>query len=330
MKVLAVEEGWTGSPLDEFLAAHWPRISKGRLRDLVREGEIQIDGMRALPSDKLRTGQVVIVEADMQELKPIRVKRVDFEVLYEDEHLVAVNKPAGIPVEPSRWGEHPLHLSGALLEWAESRQQEGPLQKRPRGLHRLDLGTSGVMLYALSLQAERYYRGLFENRLIEKTYHALVLGEVHEGGVIESPIAEDVGRGAKPGRMRIHKHGKPALTEYQTIEMFRGYSLLECLPKTGRTHQIRVHLASIGHPLAVDPLYGGGESMLLSHLKSGYRPKRGRVEKPIIDRLTLHAQAVRMVPFGGGDILEIEAPYPKDLQVLLTKLRKFRPPSAAF
>jgi RluA family pseudouridine synthase len=324
MKVLGVEEDWRGSPLDEFLAAHWPRVPKGRLRDLVREGGIQVDGMRALPSDRLRVGQVVIVEADMSNLKQIKAKRVDFEVLYEDEHLVAVNKPAGIPVEPSRWGEHPLHMSGALLEWAERRQETGPLEKRPRGLHRLDLGTSGVVLYALSLEAERYYRGLFENRLIEKTYHAIVLGEVHEGGVIDSPLAEDRSRGSKAGRMCIHKHGKPSLTEYKPLQLFRGYSLVECQPKTGRTHQIRVHMASIGHPLAVDPTYGGGESLLLSHLKSGYRPKSGRAEKPIIDRLTLHAQAVRMVPFGGGDTLEISAPYPKDLRVAFEKLRKFR------
>lgn len=326
MKVLPVEEGWTGSPLDEFLAAYWPRISKGRLRDLVRDGSIQIDGMRALPSDRLRTGQVVIIEAEMAELKQIQVKRVDFEVLYEDEHLVAVNKPAGIPVEPSRWGEHPLHLSGALLEWAQRRQQEGPLEKRPRGLHRLDLGTSGVVLYALSLEAERYYRGLFESRLVEKTYHALVLGEVHAGGVIDEPIAEDQSRGSRGGRMCIDKHGKPSMTEYEPLERFRGYSLVECRPKTGRTHQIRVHMASIGHPLAVDTTYGGGESMLLSHLKSGYRPKHGRPEKPLMDRLTLHAQAVRMVPFGGGEDLEISAPHPKDMTVILTKLRKFRPP----
>jgi len=330
MKVLPVEDGWKGISLDEFLAAHWPRIPKGRLRDLVRDGEIQIDGMRALPSDKLRVGQVVIVEAEMANLKQIKVKRVDFDVLYEDEHLVAVNKPAGIPVEPSRWGEHPLHLSGALLEWAESRQNhDGPLEKRPRGLHRLDLGTSGVLLYALSLEAERYYRGLFENRMMEKTYHALVIGELHAGGVIDSPLAEEEGRGRgnRGGRMCIDKHGKPSLTEYKPLEMFRGYSLVECQPKTGRTHQIRVHMASIGHPLIVDPTYGGGESLLLSHLKSGYRPKSGLVEKPIMDRLTLHAQALRMVPFGGGDILEITAPYPKDWNVALAKLRKFRAPA---
>lgn len=322
MKVLAVESNWIGITLDEFLAAHWPRISKGRLRDLVRSGEILVDGMPAQPSDKLRDGQIVMIEADMASMKEIKTHHLSLDVLYEDEHLVAVNKPAGIPVEPSRWGEHPLHLGGALLDWAERRQVEGPMEQRPRGLHRLDLGTSGVMLYALSLEAERYYRELFSSRMIEKTYHALVIGEVSQTGIVDSPIAPDRARG---GVMRIYDHGKPSLTEYKPLERFRGYSLIEAQPRTGRTHQIRVHMASIGHPLIVDPRYGGAEGLLLSHIKNGYRPKKGQVERPLMDRLTLHAKAVRMVPYGGNEEIEIEADYPKDFRIALDKLRRWRP-----
>lgn len=322
MKVLAVESKWVGITLDEFLAAHWPRISKGRLRDLVRSKDILVDGMPAQPSDKLRDGQIVMVEVDMSSLKEIKTHQLSLDVLYEDEHLVAVNKPAGIPVEPSRWGEHPLHLGGALLDWAERRQVEGPMEQRPRGLHRLDLGTSGVMLYALSLEAERYYRELFSARMIEKTYHALVIGEVGQAGVVDSAIAPDRHRG---GVMRINDHGKPSLTEYKPLERFRGYSLIEAQPRTGRTHQIRVHMASIGHPLIVDPRYGGAEGFLLSHIKNGYRPKKGQVEKPLMNRLTLHAKGVRMVPFGGGEEIEITADYPKDFRIVLDKLRRWRP-----
>ncbi|MFK5955534.1 MAG: RluA family pseudouridine synthase [Planctomycetota bacterium] len=322
MKVLAVESKWIGITLDEFLAAHWPRIAKGRLRDLVRSNDILVDGMKALPSDRLRDGQIVMVEVDMSTLKEIATHQLSLDVLYEDEHLVAVNKPAGIPVEPSRWGEHPLHLGGALLDWAERRQVEGPMEQRPRGLHRLDLGTSGVMLYALSLDAERYYRELFSSRMIEKTYHALVIGEVSEAGVVDSPIAPDRARG---GVMRIYDHGKPSLTEYKPLERFRGYSLIEAQPRTGRTHQIRVHMASVGHPLVVDPRYGGAEGLLLSHIKSGYRPKKGQEERPLMSRLTLHAKAVRMVPFGGSEEIEISADYPKDFRIALDKMRRWRP-----
>jgi len=107
------------------------------------------------------------------------------------------------------------------------------------------------------------------------------------------------------------------------LKLFRGYTLVECRPRTGRTHQIRVHLASIGHPLAVDPRYGGADTILLSELKPGYRAKSGRPERPLIGRLTLHAAGLELESFGGGP-LRIEAPYPKDLRVLLSKMEKWR------
>ena len=322
---LVVEDAFVGIPLDEFLAAHWPRVSKGRLRGLVRDGEITVDGLRALPADRLRIGQVVLLDRDPDTLPQLSTTSLPLRILHEDEHLVVVDKPAGFPVEPSRWGEHPVHLSGALLDWAEKRSGDGPLEQRPRGLHRLDLGTSGVLMYALSLEAERYYRGLFEAGLVEKTYHAVVVGEVHEGGTVDAPLAPDLHRG---GMMRVDRHGKPSRTDYVPLEIFRGYTLVEARPRTGRTHQIRVHLASIGHPLAVDPRYGGAPALLLSHLKAGYRPKRGREERPLIERLTLHARAVSLVGFG-GEALHFEAPYPKDFEVALTQLRKWRRPRSA-
>ena len=121
----------------------------------------------------------------------------------------------------------------------------------------------------------------------------------------------------------VKKGGKPSLTEYEPIQSFRGYTLLAARPKTGRTHQIRVHMAAIGFPLAVDPLYGGRESMMLSELKPGYRPKAGRPERPIIDRLTLHASEISL-PLMQGGTATIQAAYPKDLRVLLSKMEKWR------
>ncbi len=323
MKVLEVNPTWSGSPLDEFLAAHWPTVAKGQLREMVRAGVIQIDGMRALPSDKIRDGQVVLVEEEPTTKKVVS-KQAAIEILYQDEHLIAVNKPTGIPVEPSRWGEHPEYLSAALLQWAQERQGEDEaMVARPRGLHRLDLGTSGVVLYALTLEAERYYRTLFQNREIEKKYLALVIGEVHEEGEIDAPLGPDR---QVNGRMCVDRHGKDSLTHYHPSEIYRGFSLVEAYPQTGRTHQIRVHLASIGHPLAIDPMYGGNEALLLSQLKRGYRPKPGKVERPLMSRLTLHASRLRFVPFGQEEPLVIEAPLPKDFEVALRQLRKWRRP----
>ena len=320
---LSVSEDMAGIQLDEFLAMNWPRVAKGKLRELIRSGEITIGGSVALPADRLRATDVVLVEADMSQLKQVAHASFKVDILHQDKNLVAVNKPAGFPVEPSRWGEHPENLTGALLDWAEgSRRKDGLPAFRPRALHRLDLGTSGVLLYALTLEAERHFRSLFESGNIEKIYHALVVGEVRSEGVIDARLAPDPQQG---GKMKTVKApgGKPAVTEYKPIKVFRGYTLLECRPRTGRTHQIRIHLASIGHPLAVDPRYGGRDKMLLSEMKSGYRPKAGRQERPLIERLTLHAANLTACDPDGNQ-LRIEAQYPKDLRILLSKMEKWR------
>jgi len=320
---LEVPRDLAGTPLDEFLSLKWPRVAKGKLRQFVRSGEITIGGTQALPSDRVRSNDVIIVEADLSKLKTVAHAPFQPEILYQDEDLVAVNKPAGFPVEPSRWGEHPVNLTGALLDWAERHERpDGFAAFRPRALHRLDLGTSGVLLYALSLEAERHFRAQFDEKKVEKVYHAFVLGEMFEEGVIDAPLAPDSAAG---GKMRVVKvgAGKPSVTAYKPLQRFRGYTLVECRPQTGRTHQIRVHMASIGHPLAVDPRYGSCDKMHLSDFKPGYKPKKGQVERPLMDRLTLHAQSVN-IDSPSGKILQVAAEYPKDLRVLLSKMEKWR------
>lgn len=313
-----------GMPFDEYATLCWPEVAKGTLRRLIRDGLLTLDGTRVRPEVSVRAGQVVLLEEDWERLSVRRHTPADLpvEILHRDEDLLAINKPAGLPVEPSRWGEHPVHLGQALLAWAEKqRAADGTVAERPRALHRLDLGTSGVLLYALNLEAERRYRALFAEGGVVKLYHALVIGEVREPGVVDAPLEPAKRDGSL---MRIATSGgKRARTRYAPLQRFRGYSLVEARPETGRTHQIRVHLASLGHPLAVDPQYGGRERMMLSELKPGYRPKPGRPEKPLIDRLTLHAAAVRL-PRADGSELRIEAPYPKDLRILLSKMEKWR------
>lgn len=310
--------------LDEYAALCWPDISKGTLRRLIRDGLITVEGQAVQPGVRLHPEQLVLLEAELDDLpiKRIVAHKMKVEILYQDDDLLAVNKPAGIPVEPSRWGEHPEHLSGAMLAWArEQTRSDGLLEVRPRALHRLDLGTSGVILFALNLEAERYYRQQFADQKVHKVYHALVLGEVREAGVVDFALEQERRDGS---RMKVAaKGGKPSLTEYEPLKRFRGYSLIEARPRTGRTHQIRVHMAALGYPLAVDPLYGGRESMMLSELKAGYRPKPGRPERPLIDRLTLHSRQVRVTSPQGKEIV-VEAEYPKDLRILLSKMEKFR------
>ena len=320
MESMIVEDEWSGCPLDEMLTAHFPRVAKGRIRELVRAGLVTVDGMSAQPGDALRAGQIVILDEDLASHAREAMPALDLEVLYEDEHLLAIQKPAGLPVEPSRWGEHPIHLSGAVTSWAQERASGGPLEKRPRGLHRLDLGTTGVLLFALTLEAERFYRGLFAEHAVEKVYHAIVLGMLDEPGVVDAPIGPDERRA---GQMKVDGSGKAAFTAYRPLEVFRAHTLVEARPRTGRTHQIRVHMAQAGHPLAVDTRYGGGPTLFLSQIKRGYRPKPGRPEKPLLDRLSLHAQSVKLPRFGSAEELEIVAPYPKDFDQTLRQLRRW-------
>lgn len=321
-ETLIVSSEQSGVSLDEFLGLRWPRVSKGHWRRLVRDGLITVDGGRVLPSFRLRAGHLVLVEEAVEDMPQTTPAKLELQILHQDSDLLAIHKPAGLPVEPGRWGEHAQTMNAAVLHWAEQQGTGKFLAARPRSLHRLDLGTSGVLLYAMSLEAERYYRELFASGLVMKIYHALVLGEVWEAGVVDAPLAPDKKRG---GVMRVVKPGagKPSVTEYRPLRRFRGYTLVEVRPQTGRTHQIRVHMALMGHPLVVDPRYGGADKILLSEIKPGYRAKAGGAEKPLMERLTLHAESISVTDRQGKQ-LSIRADYPKDFQVLLTKLGKWR------
>jgi 23S rRNA pseudouridine1911/1915/1917 synthase len=327
-----------GIELDELLCLLYPLLNKGFLRELVREGRVLVDGGKVVPSTHLRADQVISIDLDEDALEVPRAPvapRLELDVLYEDGSVLVVDKPAGLPVEPERWERGNACLSGALLELALDRSEvepEGPtrptsgLDFRPRLVHRIDKDTTGAVLVAKDLASERRLREAFASEGVRKSYLALVEGEYpladDEDEVIDSPIGPDRRRS---GRMRIdERDGKPSRTRVRVEERFRGYTLLRCEPLTGRTHQIRVHLASVGFPLVVDPVYGRRDALLLSEFKRGYRPKRGRSEGPLIDRLTLHAHRIGF-PAADGALREVEAPVPKDLARVLKQLAKVRP-----
>ena len=251
-------------------------------------------------------------------------------VLHEDDDVLVVDKPPGIAVEPERWARDAPTVSGAVREYALGRfpaPAAGPAPDayRPRILHRLDKDTSGVLAAAKHLAAERRLRAAFEEGRVKKLYHALVEGEYPVGAgewdEIDLPLGPDA---KKSGRQVVPRTGgRPSRTRVSALERYRGYSLVACEPLTGRTHQIRVHLASRGFPLVVDPLYGRRDELLLSALKPGYRPKRGRRERPLIDRLTLHA-AELVLPRADGSELRISSPHPKDFARTIKQLAKVR------
>jgi len=189
-------------------------------------------------------------------------------------------------------------------------------------VHRLDKDTSGVLLFAKHTQAQRFLSHQFQNNTIEKQYLALVGGRPDtDTGDIEAPIGRHP---TDPLRMAVTKHGgRPARTAWKLEQRYRHFSLLRVFPKTGKTHQIRVHLAHVGLPLAVDPLYGrGGDALWLSRIKRDYRPKRDEQERPLIARLTLHAEQI-LFSHPNGTRTTLQAPIPKDLRATLNMLGKY-------
>ncbi|MCB9913808.1 MAG: RluA family pseudouridine synthase [Planctomycetes bacterium] len=328
----------TGIELDEFLCLLYPLLNKGFLRRQVREGRVLIDGQPTQPSQRVRSDQVVSIDIDEEAddlPQPPVAPTLELVVLFEDDEVLVVEKPAGLPVEPERWERGNACLSGGLLQLALQRADVEPeaadlpaegLGFRPRIVHRIDKETSGAVLVAKTLEAERRLREAFAGRAVHKQYLALVEGEyplaADDEALIDRPIGPDLRRS---GRMRIdEQEGKPSQTRVRIEERFAGFTLLRCEPVTGRTHQIRVHLAAEGFPLAVDKLYGRRDALKLSELKRNYREKRGRAESPLIDRLTLHALSLTF-PDAAGGLHEVTAPMPKDFQRALKQLAKVRP-----
>jgi len=246
------------------------------------------------------------------------------DILADCSDWVAVMKPAGLATIPGRGEDDSvLERLGRQLGLPSG----GAADPRLRVVHRLDKDTSGVLLFAKHTAAQRHLSYQFQNNAIAKEYLALVAGRPAQSeGDIDAPLAPHP---ASPKRMAVVRHGgRPARTAWCVEQAFRNFTLLRVFPKTGKTHQIRVHLQSIGLPLAIDPLYnaprGGGSSpgLMLSDFKRGYRPVAGEAERPLIDRLTLHAEKLTFQS-PTGDQAQVVAPLPKDLRAALNMLRKY-------
>jgi RluA family pseudouridine synthase len=245
-------------------------------------------------------------------------KAVELEILYQDEDVVAVNKPAGLAVIPGR-GEKISLLE--VLAKQLNLPCTGSADPRLRIVHRLDKDTTGVLLLAKHLPAQRHLSHQFQNNQIRKEYLALVAGQpVQTSGEIDAPLAPHP---TQRDHMHISKQGRPAKTLWKLEQRFRSHALLRVFPQTGKTHQIRVHLKSIGLPLSIDPLYHGSnsEGLLLSSFKRDYRPTRGEEERPLIARLTLHAEKLSFT-HPNGEPMTIEAPLSKDFRATINQLKR--------
>jgi 23S rRNA pseudouridine1911/1915/1917 synthase len=284
-----------GKRLDQVVHERLPQFSRSRIQHWIREGRVLVNGASERSSYKARAGDSI--EVHPAEPPPLRAtpEAIPLPILYEDDDLVAIDKPAGMVVHAGA-GVHSGTLVNALLHRFGALSGVGGAL-RPGIVHRLDRFTSGVLLVAKNDAAHRALAAQFSSRQVEKIYLALVHGVVKlENGRIERPIARDpVRRTRMTARL---ERGRAAWTEYRVLRRFAGFTLLEARIGTGRTHQIRVHLSSIGHPVAGDTLYGA--------------PAKG-AGRPPLGRYFLHAHRIRFRQPSSGEEVSVEAPLPAEL-----------------
>jgi len=311
---LQVDAAWPD--IIEFLAAALPMYPMNVIRRVVARGDVAVDGKRIDHSFVPEAGQTVVVTVPEEPIVVFEPTPLPLEVLHEDAHVLVVNKQAGLSVVPDPSSLECKFING-LLHYVRN-ESAMPCQ-RIHVVHRLDKGTSGALVVAKDVATARHLSERFEQRQVLKLYLGLVRGEVaEEEGDVDRAIAQHT-----RGRMRLReRRGRAAQSHYRVVERFRGYTLMVVQPHTGRQHQVRLHMSAIGHPLAVDKLYGGQDAIRLSEIKPGYRPKANRPETPLMDRLTLHARHLEL-DLADGTRLVVDAPLPDDFERLLRALRKY-------
>ena len=296
------EEG--GMRLDHYLVRHIPDQSRSGLGKYIRAGYILVNNSRVKPGYRLKSGDDIRVELPPPEESRLVAQPVDFEVLYQDESLLVISKPPGLVVHPAAG-----HAAGTLVNGLLCRYGElpGSENNRPGIVHRLDKDTSGIMLVARTEKMQRLLAEAFKNRQVHKIYHALLLRCPPD---MEGRIVAPIGRHpVNRKKMAIHRNGgRYAATRWQVLETFaNGMCFAEIIIETGRTHQIRVHMSSLGAPVAGDELYGGriGDS-------AGVRT----------DRQLLHASTISFIHPETGRECVFTAPLWQDMEQVLEQLRK--------
>jgi 23S rRNA pseudouridine1911/1915/1917 synthase len=308
---LTVDASGAGQRLDRWLAARLPSLSRSRLQALIVDGRVRVDGAPSRPSAPMRTGQIVEVEVPDPVPSEPRPEPIALSIVYEDQHLVVLDKPAGLVVHPGA-GNASGTLVNALLHHVRDLSGVGGVL-RPGIVHRLDRGTSGLMVVAKDDAAHRALSGQFASRSVGKEYLALVHGVPSRPmGTIEAAIGRDPGQRKK---MSVQaRRGRPARSAWELVEALDGAALLRVRIHTGRTHQVRVHLASIGHPVAGDATYGGRRTP---------SSRRGESREALLrlGRPALHAAGLSFEHPHSGERLSFASPLPPDMAGLLETLR---------
>jgi 23S rRNA pseudouridine1911/1915/1917 synthase len=302
-----IDASLAGQRLDQALAAVFGDFSRSRLQQWLREGRVRVDGRVPRGRDRVTGGEQVELDALLEPQGEVGAEDIPLVVVHQDQHLLVIDKPADLVVHPAA-GNWEGTLQNALLH------ADPGLAVLPRSgiVHRLDKDTSGLLVVARTLVAHRRLVEALQAREIKREYRAIVSGVVVAGGTVEAPIGRHP---TARTRMAVTTSGKPAITHYRVLERFRAHSYLRVNLETGRTHQIRVHLAHLRHPIVGDPVYGGRPRLPPRPSDQLVEALRG------FGRQALHAHRLGLAHPVSGEWLEWESPVPPDMQALLAALR---------
>jgi len=306
----------TGTRLDVFLTKH-TGLSRSRIKHLITDGYLVIEsGEPSKPSYSVEKGDVIEITIPSVEEPDFLPENIPIDIIFQDEHIMVVNKPAGMVVHPGR-GNVSGTLASALLYHCKSLSGVGD-RMRPGIVHRLDMDTSGLIVVALNNQSHSILSEMIHNHEVKRNYTAIVWGHPEpQSGTIDAPI----GRHPRKGTLRaVITSGKSAITHYKLTDSYEFLSRLSITLETGRTHQVRAHLAHIGHHVFGDPHYGGRDERL-----KGFSPDIREKAKQLlknINRQALHAERLEFIHPVTGEELSFEASLPEDICVLLKALEK--------
>ena len=302
-----VPESAAGRRFDAVLAELFPDYSRSRLAAWIKSGDVLLDGQRARPRDAVRGGEIVDLTATVETQVHAEAEDIPLRILHEDTEVIVLDKPAGLVVHPGA-GNPGGTLVNALLH------HDPALASLPRAgiVHRLDKDTSGVMMVARTLQAHNALVAQLSAREVHRQYLAVVVGALVSGGTADAAIDRHP---RDRIRMAVREDGRDAITHFRLRERFRAHTLLECRLETGRTHQIRVHMAHLKHPIIGDPLYGGSLKLPRGATDELVAALRG------FRRQALHAETLEFVHPVSGEPVRCSAPMPADMQALVKALQ---------
>jgi 23S rRNA pseudouridine1911/1915/1917 synthase len=298
-----------GARLDQAAAQLFSDYSRARLQLWIKSGELKVDGEQKKARDKVFVGEVLTLNAEVEDEQRWEAQAIALDIVYEDEAILVINKPVGLVVHPAAG-----HADGTLLNALLSHCPDIASVPRAGIIHRLDKDTSGLMAVAKTLSAQNHLVSQLQARSVSREYEAVVFGPMTGGGTVRA----DIGRHPRQRKKMavVGQGGKEAITHYRLIKRFAHHSHILCMLETGRTHQIRVHMAHIHHPLIGDPLYAGRPRIPRAASEALIQGLRG------FGRQALHARRLSLEHPISGEIVSWELPLPEDMLALLELLAR--------